>query len=93
MKQIRCPSCQTILDIGIDYFWDEKLNIHCVHCTQIILATNEEDEIPVAALYQKPTQSSSSSHRSVSHTPSHGVHGNFSHGRNGIMGGSPGCCD
>lgn len=55
MRQIRCPHCQTKLDIG-EYYRDVKLNIFCAKCKSIIFATNAEDEVKISSLYQKPTQ-------------------------------------
>lgn len=54
MKSIRCPHCQSPCEIGTGYYHDERLNIRCNRCTQIILATNEEDEKPLAKLYARP---------------------------------------
>lgn len=53
MRQIRCPHCQTNLDIG-EYTHDTKLNIFCAKCAGMLFATNAEDEVKIAVLYQKP---------------------------------------
>lgn len=56
MKTIRCPHCQSPCEIGTGYYHDEKLNIRCNRCHQVILATSEEDEKPLLKLYTRPTK-------------------------------------
>lgn len=56
MRQIRCPHCQSNLDIG-EYTHDTKLNIFCTKCKGLIFATNAEDEAKLSVLYQKPAHS------------------------------------
>lgn len=59
MKNIKCPHCQSLCEIGIGYYCDEKINIRCVKCNQVILATNEDDEKPLIKLYTKPVKETS----------------------------------
>ncbi len=56
MKNIRCPHCQSLCEIGSGYYHDDKLNIRCNRCHQAILATNEDDEKPLMKLYTKPAK-------------------------------------
>ena len=67
MKTIRCPHCQSTLEVGTGYYHDEALNLHCGKCKKVILATTEEDEKDLLKLYTKQTHSM--------HTPQHGSHG------------------
>lgn len=56
MKTIRCPHCQSPCEVGTGYYHDERLNIRCNRCHQVILATNEEDERPLIKLHTRPTK-------------------------------------
>ena len=59
MKNIKCPHCQSLCEIGIGYYYDEKINIRCSKCNQVILATNEEDETALLKLFTKPVKETS----------------------------------
>jgi hypothetical protein len=56
MKLIKCPHCQSPCEIGTGYYHDDKINIRCGKCHQVILATNEEDEKQLVKLYTKPVK-------------------------------------
>lgn len=54
MKTIRCPFCMSKCEIGTGYYHDENLNVRCGRCHSVMMATSEEDEKPLAALYTRP---------------------------------------
>jgi len=79
MKMIRCPHCQSVCPIGSGYYHDEKLNILCKLCHQIMLATNEDDERELQKLFTRPVKEQHDHHTShSSHTMHNHVHGGYS---------------
>lgn len=54
MKSIRCPFCMSPCEVGTGYYHDERLNIHCGKCHNVILATSEDDEKELVKLHTRP---------------------------------------